>query len=68
MLKATNRQIAIQNIAWATVEIERLEAAPGELDGEKLTSLYKLRGKEILAGLRNGATVDELAAITGNGI
>jgi hypothetical protein len=68
MLNATNRQIAIQNIAWATVEINALEAAPGKLDGGKLKSLYKLRGDEIRAALRNGATPAEISAITGVGV
>jgi len=66
MTSPTLAAIATQNVAWATVEIERLEAQT-DWDAGKLTSLYNLRLAEIQAALRNGATVEELAAITGNG-
>jgi hypothetical protein len=56
----------IQNVALLTHLIEEHEAQT-EWDGAKLASLYNFRLKEITQALRNGATLEELAAITGNG-
>lgn len=67
MQAATLAQIATQNVAWATVEINALEATTGGLEAGKLASLYDLRLKEILAAMRHGVSADELAGITGNG-
>lgn len=67
MVPATLAQIATQNVAWATVEINALEATTGELEAGKLASLYDLRLKEILAAMRHGVSSGELAGITGNG-
>jgi hypothetical protein len=66
MQKATLAQIAVQGVSWATVEIQRLEATPGELDGEKLKTLYALREDKIREAMEHGATAAELSAITGN--
>lgn len=64
MLKATLAQIAVQNVTVLTEQITALKGSSGEAD--KMASLYDFRLKEILAALRNGVTMEELEAITGN--
>jgi hypothetical protein len=56
----------LQNVALLTLQIQEHEERT-EWSATTLSALYGRRHTEVLAALRQGATVEELAAITGNG-
>jgi hypothetical protein len=66
MPKTTATAQTLQNVAYLTAEIDKHEARTN-WDGRTLSALYRRRHAEVLAALRQGATVEELAAITGLG-
>jgi hypothetical protein len=67
MPKTTATAQTLQNVAYLTQQIQEHEAGT-EWDGRLLSSLYKRRGTEAIAALRQGATAEELSEITGLGV
>lgn len=59
---------ALQDIAYLSVEIEKLENVAGELDAYRLRNTYALRGKRIMVALNNGVSAREIAEITQVGL
>ena len=57
----------LQNVALLTLQIQQHEALV-EWDGAKLAGLYRRRHAEVMAALRQGATAEDIGAITGLGL